>query len=358
MVSSITGVSIATTVRPRGRALGMLALCMGLFYLHAGTGETASAAVGAKGAQFCNGIRLEDEIVLVNVRNACGRCDSETLREAILVERYEITDETGHRRWKKSDLESFLAFDPSVPTVFYVHGNQMTNWDAKCQGLALYRRLVNCGDRDRPIRFVIFSWPSAKVAGLLRDVRIKALRTGPAGCQLGWLLDQMPAESQISLIGFSFGARVVTAGLHVLGGGDLGCGLQLENRNNTQLAVNVVLVAAGVHAHWLGEGQHHGLAMTQVNRMFMLNNCADIAMRYYWLSTSDHSRPQAMGLYGPTCISADYAAKIRKRDVSRYAGSEHDLFRYLCAPGATCQVWDYAVNIETAVAAPELQAAM
>jgi hypothetical protein len=169
----------------------------------------------------------------------------------------------------------------------------------------------------------------------------------------------MPAESQISLIGFSFGARIITGGLHVLAGGDLGCGLHLENRNNTQRApVNVVLIAAAVHAHWLGEGQYHGLAMTQVNRMFLLNNCADLAMRYYWLSTSDGSRPQALGLCGPTCISAEYAAKIRKRDVSRYAGTEHDLFRYLCAPGATRQVWDYAVNFPAAAVSPELQAAM
>ena len=30
--------------------------------------------------------------------------------------------------------------------------------------------------------------------------------------------------------------------------------------------INVVLIAARLHAHWLGEGQYHGLAMTQVNR--------------------------------------------------------------------------------------------
>jgi hypothetical protein len=82
--------------------------------------------------------------------------------------------------------------------------------------------------------------------------------------------------------------------------------------------------------------------MTQVNRMFLLNNCQDLALNYYHLSTSDGSHPRALGVRGPTYIDSEYAAKIRMRDVSRYAGSRHDLFLYLCAPGATGQVWDYA----------------
>jgi hypothetical protein len=355
MIASVTGVSIEAIVRRGCASRAIIALLIA--WLSSCAGEAASAAGPAQPNQFCNGIRLQDEIALVNTRPLCGSCNPEALRTHLGVERYEITDETGHRQWKESDLESFLVFDPAVPTVFYIHGNQMTNWDAKCQGLALYRRLAHYGD-ERPIRFVIFSWPSAKVSGLLRDVRVKALRTGPAGCQLAWLIDQMPAESQVSLIGFSFGARIITAGLHVLAGGDLGCGLRLEQHAGSQRApVNAVLIAAAVHSHWLGPNQHHGLAMTQVNRMFLLNNCRDLALRYYHLSTSDGSRPQALGLRGPTCISAEHAAKIGMRDVSRYAGSEHDLFMYLCAPGATSQVWDYAVNIEAAAALPDLQAA-
>jgi hypothetical protein len=344
-------VSITTTVRPLGRSLVMLALCVGLFAARANAADLvlAESAADSSACRFCNGIRVEDEIALVNVRRLCGSCDPESLRTGIAVENYAVTNEAGQRRWRKSDLESFLAFDPSVTTVFYIHGNQMTNWDAKCQGLALYRKLANYGCGDRPIRFVIFSWPSAKVSGLLNDVRVKAMRTGPAGCQLAWLIDQMQPETPVSLIGFSFGARIITAGLHVLGGGDLGCGLTLEHRANADRApINAVLIAAAVHAHWLGDGQHHGLAMTQVNRMFLLNNCRDLALRYYHLTTTNHSRPQALGICGPTNISRENAAKIRMRDVSSTAGSEHDLFMYLCAAGATGQVWDYAVNMQAA----------
>ncbi|MEX0610501.1 MAG: hypothetical protein WD229_00150 [Pirellulales bacterium] len=297
-------------------------------------------------------MRLQDEIVVVNTRMLCGSCNPESLRTGLIVERYAASDEAGHRRWEASDLETFLAFDSSVPTIFYIHGNQITPADAKCQGLALYRRLMRYGCNEGPIRFVIFSWPSSRIGGLLRDVRVKAKRTGPAGCQLAWLLDQMPAETPVSLIGFSFGARIITGGLHILAGGSLGCGMELAERVNPDRApVNVVLIAAALHAHWLGEGQYHGLAMTRVERMFLLNNCRDLALRYYHLSTTSGGRPQALGLCGPTRIGPEYAAKIQMRDVSRYAGTQHDLFLYLCAPGATAQVWEYtgaaALSAET-----------
>jgi hypothetical protein len=339
------------------RTATILMVCAGLFAARANAADTvitADAAVADVNV-FCNGIRLGDEIVVVDTRMACGSCDPDSLRTSLRVENYEVCDEAGHRRWRTSDLESFLSFDSTVPTVFYVHGNQMTSGDAKSQGVALYRKLAHYSGGEGRVRFVIFSWPSAKVGRLLRDVRVKAQRTGPAGCQLAWLLDQMPAETPVSLIGFSFGARIITAGLHVLGGGSVCNGMGLDERVHPDRApMNAVLIASAVHAHWLGKGQYHGLAMTKVNRMFLLNNCDDLALNYYHLSTSDRSRPQALGICGPTRIDSEYAAKIRKRDVSRYAGSRHDLFLYLCAPGAIGQVWDYAVSAPgTAVTEPQ-----
>jgi hypothetical protein len=314
-----------------------VALCIGL----CGAPARAWDEAPRKGSTFCNGIRLQDEIAVVNTRMLCGIYDPESLRTGVTVENYAVVDEAGHRRWQSSDLESFLAFDSAVSTVFYVHGNQITPGEAKSQGLAVYRRLAHYGTGE-PIRFVIFSWPSSRVGRLLRDVQVKAVRTGPAGCQLGWLLDQMPAETHVSLIGFSFGARIVTGGLHVLGGGSLGRGMKLaEPVHPDRPPVDVVLVAAALHCHWLGEGQYHGRAMSRVEKMFLLNNCNDLALKYYHFSTPGRDRPQALGLRGPNCLGADDASKILTRDVSRYAGRQHDLFMYLCAPGAMAQVWAY-----------------
>lgn len=315
-----------------------LALCLGLCAAPA----VAFADEAPGGRAFSGGVRLQDEIVVVNTRMLCGSTDPDSLASGVMVENYAVTDEAGHRRWRRSDLESFVSFDPSVPTIFFVHGNQITPGEAKSQGLAVYRRLMRYGCEEGPIRFVIYSWPSSRVGRLLQDVRVKAARTGPAGYQLAWLLNQMPAETPVSLIGFSFGARIVTGSLHVLAGGSLGYGRELDQRANpNRPPVNVVLIGAALHANWLGEGQYHGLAMTQVDKAFLLNNCRDLALRYYRLSTPGRDRPQALGLHGPTCIGPKYAAKIMTRDVSSSAGRQHDLFMYLCAPGATSLAWHF-----------------
>jgi hypothetical protein len=112
-------------------------------------------------------------------------------------------------------------------------------------------------------------------------------------------------------------------------------------------------MAAAVHAHWLGEGQYHGLAMTQVNRMLLVNNCRDQAMRFYHFAFPRGGRPQALGLRGPTRMSPDQRMKIEMRDVSRY-GAQHNLFLYLCAPGVAAQISEYTLSAPT----PALHAAM
>ena len=294
------------------------------------------------GRVFVGGVRRQDEIVVVDTRMLCGSCDPESLRSGLRVETYAAYEEVGCRRWQPSDLESFLAFDASVPTIVFVHGNQVTASDAKQAGLTLYRRMMQYGGDGPPIRLVIFSWPSAQVGGLLRDVRVKAARTGPAGCQLAWLLDQMPAETPISLVGFSFGARIITGGLHILAGGSLGHLALPQRVHPARPPMNVVLLSAALHAHWLGEGQYHGLAMSRVNQMLLVNNCRDPALRLYHLAFKG-GRPQALGLRGPTCLSFEQRSKIQMRDVSRHV-SRHVLFQYLCAPGVPAQIREYSTD--------------
>jgi hypothetical protein len=302
---------------------------------------TPANGTDKSGNAFVNGIRLQDEIVVVNTRDLCGSCNPESIRSGLRFETYAVTDEIGHRQWQSSDLETYLAFDNSVPTLIFVHGNQITASDAKREGLAVYRKLANYSGSGERMRFVIFSWPAARVGGLLYDVRLKAQRTAPAGCQLAWLLDQMPADAPVTLIGFSFGARIITGGLHILAGGSLGSCSLSERVHPQRVPVNTVLIAAALHANWLGDGQYHGLAMSQVDRMLLINSCQDVAMRYYRFSAK-RGRPQALGLRGPTYLSSAERSKIEQRDVSRSTGSRHDLFLYLCPPGVIGQIVNYA----------------
>lgn len=296
------------------------------------------------------GIRAQDEIVLVNVRPVGGCCDAAALANGVSIESYQASDESGSRHWQASNLENVVTADASVSTVIFVHGNRLTNWDAKCEGLAAYRRIARQCVGDAPIRFVIFSWPSAQISGPLKDVRVKAARTRPAACQLAWFVDRLPAETPITMVGFSFGARIVTGSLHIAAGGrDGGMGLaELEHPHRRP--VNVVLLAAALNSDWLCSGHHHGQAMDIVHRMVLVNNSVDRAMKYYHFSTTC-GRPQALGLCGPTCIDPAGAAKIVELNVGRYVGSEHNLFCYLSAPGVTSEIGQFAGEDASAVVA-------
>lgn len=295
----------------------------------------------SQASALADGVRAQDEIILVNLRPVGCSCNPAVLADGVVFETYAAADDMGLRHWQPSSLDSVVAADPTVSTLIFVHGNRLTNWDAKCEGLAAYRRMTRqCAD-DTPIRFVIVSWPSAQIRGPLKDVRVKAARTRPTACQLAWFVDQLPAETPLTMVGFSFGARIVTGSLHILGGGNLG-GLGLaELQHPHRRPANVVLLAAALNSDWLCPGHYNGQTMSMVHRMVLVNNCVDRAMKYYHFSATC-GRPQALGLCGPTCIDPADVSKLVELNVSGYVGAEHNLFCYLSAPGVTSEIGELA----------------
>lgn len=287
------------------------------------------------------GIRPADQILEVNVRTACCSTDEATLAAKIIVREYAVIDEDGHRQWTDSDMSRLTtAPGEGVVTVFHVHGNKVDPSMARDRALRVYRRLVNRATDDRPMRFVIFSWPATEINGLLRDFRVKAARTQPVGWELAWVLDQMPAEAPISLIGYSYGARIVGGALHVLAGGDLS-GASLPNAAlGKHPPMRVVFIAAATHACWFGPNAYHHLAMEQIEHLVMLNNHLDPAMRFYDL-VPENCSPQAMGLCGPTCLAPEHRSKIECYDCANCVGRSHDLFKYTATGRTMTRVWQH-----------------
>ena len=98
MEAKMRGVTIGRVRR------GVMALLVALAWL------TASAGAAEPGPNvFCNGVRLQDEIVVVNTRLLCGTCDPESLRSGLQFETYAICDDAGLRRWQRNTCGS-LAY--------------------------------------------------------------------------------------------------------------------------------------------------------------------------------------------------------------------------------------------------------
>ena len=161
-----------------------------------------------------------------------------------------------------------------------------------------------------------------------------------AGWQLAWLVDQMDAESSIGMIGFSFGARVITGALHVLGGGQLDRMSWPVRPPADRGKIRTVLMTAALDDDWLLPGHYHGLAPSQVERMLLLNNSCDRAMKWYHMINRCR-HPTALGRWGiPSSwlLGAD-ARKIDQCDVCSQLGQIHSFQSYLGCPDLMRQTW-------------------
>ncbi|MFW6168843.1 MAG: hypothetical protein ACODAD_00030 [Planctomycetota bacterium] len=231
--------------------------------------------------------------------------------------------------WREGDLADLLAPSSLRQIVLvYVHGNRISSGEAASAGRCVYQLISSQIDDSVSIRYVIWSWPSSRIPGQLKDFRVKARRTELGGYCLGWFLAQLPPEQRISLLGYSFGARIVTGALHLRGGGEL-CGRVLPSPEPEALGARVVLVAAAVHRSWLGPGGYHEQALANTDHLLNIFNSQDaILKRYRFLYKC--SRPEAFGYTGiPVGGLGAASRRIEQCDARHVAGHSHALFRYL-----------------------------
>lgn len=237
--------------------------------------------------------------------------------------------------WKVSGRDEFLrAGGPVSATNIFVPGNGYTANQARDLGGIAYRRLVAGAPSEQSLRFVIWSWPSDHIdAGPVQDARVKATRTTLAAWYLARWLDDLEPLGATSIIGCSFGARVVGEALQLRGGGRLNA-YQLADPATARSKVRVVLVSAAIDNDWLLPGRRLGLALNDVERILLINNTSDgVLRRYGWLYGRRNSAA-ALGYTGLDSLGrlgAD-AAKVRQIDATDLMGRRHGFLNYFSAP--------------------------
>jgi hypothetical protein len=246
-------------------------------------------------------------------------------------------------QWVSASLDAFLATDnTAVPTVIFVHGNRVDANDAVCDGWVVLGQLTAAA-QGRPFRFVIFSWPADRLDGSQRaDVQCKAARCDAQSYYLAWLTNRMHPGVPLDLIGFSFGARVVTGALELLGGGCV-AGQVLPDRTPGHTPIRAMLVAAALDSDWLLPGHRDGLALGQVERMLVSVDPADRALHFY-PRLYGRGGPEALGSCGPDCLQqlGPQAIKIELVDVQCEVGKVHDWDNYASASSLMCRLGWYA----------------
>ncbi len=287
-----------------------------------------------------------DEILLLSTREVGTVCLGNRMRDNLQCRRYTI-DSRGKATWNHTDWQQeFLDPEETRRTVIYVHGNRIEPGEDRIRGMEIYRSFVALAKPSQSIRFVIWSWPSTPIPGPIKDYQIKAARTQPAGWQLAWFLDQLPKEHKVSVIGYSYGARVVSGAMHLLGGGQLR-GLKLSDRVHPQRTpIRVAMVAAAFDADWIQPGRFHGLAMTQIERLVLVTNHLDPVMRFYYFSVG-RRRVHALGKKGLTQPQTLGSAvnRVSIVDVTQNVGRSHALFDYLQSNRDMSTVWQNLTDV-------------
>jgi hypothetical protein len=275
-----------------------------------------------------------DQVYLISTRSIGTQCDAGLMASGLQCEAHDgLGGASGWRSLSWDELSAELA--APTPTIIYIHGNRVDCGYSKSHGLAMYRSLAARKQGDGPIRFVIWSWPSSQIRGQVRDYQVKAARTKQVGWQLAWAIDQLPTETPVAVIGYSYGARVATGALHLLAGGRLGS-LELAERLHPQRPpVRAAFVAAALDANWIRPGGYHGRALEQVDELLLVNNHLDPAMRFYHLAMESGARP--LGYGGPRGLG-QFAARVRSVDVTGAVGRHHAIEEYLASSSRVTRV--------------------
>jgi hypothetical protein len=281
-----------------------------------------------------------DTIWLISTRHLPCPCSCKTHIPDFQVLRYD--QQVG---WNRATMGDFAdAESPSAGTAVYVHGNQ-ADWSRAIDiGMKAYRSLVRNSQTPRPIRFVIYSWPSDRMCCLSRDVRVKASRADGECCYLAHLLEGMQPETQVGLFGFSFGGRIIAGALHAAGGGDLPGYCRGDAPVKPAESLRAVLMGAAMHDYWILPGRRFGQCVNHVDALLVQYNPADRVLKYY-PRIERRSRPQALGHSGIPCWHelGDAGDRVSQQNVAPALGKRHSAESYLYSEAVMGEARPYLV---------------
>jgi hypothetical protein len=231
--------------------------------------------------------------------------------------------------WQPKHEADFFAEDSAdLLTPVYVHGNRINANEAASYGLTFYFELVGKLDSEPPVRFVIWSWPADQIKGPLNDVRTKAARSDYEAYYVGWFLSRLKPEVRCGVLGYSFGARIVSGAMHLLGGGSIFGGMVPSGE---RAHFRVAMWAAAEHNHWYQPGQFHSQAIAAAEAWFItINYCDPVLSRYQHIDTC--GCPVAVGyagISGRNLLPPEVNERIEEVNVSNIVGSEHNWRPYL-----------------------------
>ena len=220
---------------------------------------------------------------------------------------------------------------PGVPICIVVHGSFMDSPSVLPDSHNTWNWLKT-GACGRPFQMIYFSWPSDRALSPFAsiDVAILGSRASRNGFYLASLIQSLPPECPVCLVGHSHGTRVISSGLHLLGGGVVE-GHRHCTPGCAGRRIRVVCTASAIDHDWLNPEERFGRALCCVECLINLRNAKDPALQIYPLRRIGSSR--ALGAAGFTSKDrrelGAYGSRVRDWDVSSIIGHDHSWPNYV-----------------------------
>lgn len=220
---------------------------------------------------------------------------------------------------------------PGVPICIVVHGSFMDSPSVLPDSHHTWSWLKS-GACGRPFQMIYFSWPSDRALSPFAsiDVAILGSRASRNGFYLASLIQSLPAECPVCLVGHSHGTRVISSGLHLLGGGVVE-GHRHRVPGCSGRRIRVVYTASAIDHDWLNPDERFGRALCCVECLINLRNAKDPALQIYPLRRIGSSR--ALGAAGFTSKDrrelGTYSSRVRDWNVSSLIGHDHSWPNYV-----------------------------
>jgi hypothetical protein len=225
-----------------------------------------------------------------------------------------------NNRWEPSDATTFFdSQNPAVPLIIFAPGYTSTTANTIEVGLGITRLLPS----DKPYRMVFWNWYSERVVHWLRpDIRAKIPVTVANGYYLAQLLRRLKPESLVSLLGFSFGNRILGE-----------AAANLEKNTPEKLRLRMVMASPATDQHDFAEGAKYSGIPELVEKILILYNPADFRLTFYPFLYDSETQINALGRYGPSAsVRKKFQDRIEAVNVDSYIGIRHKTLIVLNTP--------------------------
>ncbi|MDR2172169.1 MAG: hypothetical protein LBP59_18645 [Planctomycetaceae bacterium] len=214
--------------------------------------------------------------------------------------------------WERSDAAAFFVTqNPEVPVLIFSPGYTSTKSDTVEIGL----KILSLFDSGKRLRMVFWQWPAEKLGcRLLPDIRSKIPVAEANGAYMSMLLKRLKPESKVSVLGFSFGTRLL--GDAVEGVGDL---------KPSGMKINLIYGGAAADRQWLAKNNRNGNVPKIAHKILIFHNPDDFRLKFYPCLYENENNIQSLGSNGAPMkfIDPEYHKKIEMVNLAPYIGFRH-----------------------------------